>query len=180
MPSTTVYPNGDGTKTGWTGTGSTSNLWDNVNEGTVTPADADFNSASTNVPLYFLLGDMPVDFYAATAVTIRIRCNVTAAKGNNRQFSTASIVKSNESTALTGDGNIASATATITTLSVSPSITGDTDKTSWDGARLKIGALTGSSGSASIHAVQVEITYDTAPAGGATKQFMHYAQLRAN
>lgn len=178
MPSTTVYPNGDGTKTGWTGTGDTTNLYANVDAGTVTPTDADFNSASSNVPIYFLLGNMPGDFYAATAVTIRVRCNVTALKDNNRQFSTASIVKSDESTALTGDGNIASATATITTLSVSPSITGDTDKTSWDGARIKIGALTGTSGSASIHEIQVEITYDTAPAGGATKQFIHYQQMR--
>lgn len=165
MATDTLYPNTDGTKTGWTGTGSTSNLWDNVNEGTVTPADADYNQASSNVPLFHGLTDTNVNFYQANSVVVRIRVAVTALKGNNRQFSTVQIVQSDESTALTNAVSIASATGTVTTLVANLTVTGATDKTTWDAARLKIGALTGTSGAALIYAIQVEVDYSLAPSG---------------
>lgn len=160
MSSTTVYPNADGTKTGWTGTGDVSNLYNNVKNGVDSPNDSTYNTGS-NTPLFFSIGDMPSDFSVATAVTLKIRAFVTRVKSNDRQFSTLSLTKSDESTAITADGDISSVTATITNYTVSPSITGATDKTSWDGAKIKIGAPTGTSGAAVVCELQIEITYTT-------------------
>lgn len=165
MATDTLYPNTDGTKTGWTGTGDASNLWNNVNEGTASPSDADYNNASSNVPLFHGLTNTNVNFYQANSVIVRFRCAVTALKGNNRQFSTVQIVGPDESTALTNAVSIASATGTITTLVANLTVTGATDKTSWDAAMLKIGALTGTSGYALIYAIQVEVDYSLAPSG---------------
>ena len=164
--STTVVPNGDGTKTGWTGVGDTSNLYANVDEGTASPNDTDYTGCGTGAgALYLLLQNMPVDFVTARSVIIRVRLSRLTSKGANLDYSTVSIVKADESTALTANGTISGQTSTPTTNSVSPSITGSTDKSSWDGARLKIGAPTGSSGSLFFYAAQVEITYDVAAAG---------------
>lgn len=165
MATDTLFPNLDGTKTGWTGVGSTGNLWDNVNEGTVTPSDADYNIASTNVALFFGLTDTNVAFYQANSVVARIRVARTTTKGHDRQFSTVQITKADETTALTNAVSIASATGSFATLVANLTVTGDTDKTSWDGARIKITALTGTTGSCLVSAIQVEVDYSLAPSG---------------
>lgn len=166
MASTTVYPNGDGTKTGWTNESSgTSNLWDSVDEGTVTPVDANYNQVVTNDVIAYLLQDMPPDFDTATAVTIKVRLQKGVFKSWDRQFSTCALYKSDESTAITATCDLTGTTGTVTTFTFTPSITGATDKTSWDGMRLKFNTPTGSSGSLWIYAIQVEITYDVAATG---------------
>lgn len=171
MSTTTVYPNGDGTKTGWTNESSgTSNLYASVDEGTGSPNDADYNQVFTNDVIAYLLGDMPSDFDAATAVTVKVRLQRLTNKGWDRQFSTCALYKSDESTAITATCDLTGTTGTVTTYTFTPSITGATDKTSWDGMRLKFNTPTGTTGSLFIYAVQVEITYSVAasfdPSGG--------------
>ncbi len=173
MATTTVYPNGDGTKTGWTNESSgTSNLYASVDEGTDSPNDADCNQAFTNDVIAYLLGDMPVDFGTATAVTVKVRLARTEIKGNDRQFSTCALYKSDESTAITATCDLTGTTATVTTFTFTPTITGATDKTSWDGMRLKFNTPTGTSGALRIYAIQVEIDYTTS-SGGVAKHFIH-------
>ena len=173
MASTTVYPNGDGTKTGWTNESSgTSNLYASVDEGTGSPNDADYNQVVTNNPIAYLLGDMPSDFDTATAVTIKVRLQKGVFKDWDRQFSTCALYKSDESTAITATCDLTGTTGTITTYTFTPTITGATDKTSWDGMRLKFNTPTGTVGVLLIYAMQVEIDYTTS-SGGAAKHFIH-------
>lgn len=171
MASTTVYPNGDGTKASWSNESlGTSNLYAAVDEGTNSPNDADYNQASTNDVIAYLVGDMPSDFDTATAVTIKVRLSRVTSKGADRQFSTCALYKSDESTAITSTCDLTGTTGTATTYTFTPSITGATDKTSWDGMRLKFNTPTGTTGSIFIYAVQIEITYSVAasfdPSGG--------------
>lgn len=173
MASTTVYPNGDGTKTGWTNESSgTSNLWDSVDEGTVTPVDANYNQVVTNDVIAYLLQDMPPDFGTATAVTIKVRLQRGVVKEWDRQFSTCALYKSDESTAITATCDLTSTDGTVTTFTFTPTITGATDKTTWDGMRLKFNTPTGTYGYLFIYAIQVEIDYTTS-SGGAAKHFIH-------
>lgn len=162
MASTTVYPNGDGTKTGWTGTGDASNLYANIDEGTDTPTDADYNTSDTTAAvqtIYFLLDNMPSDFDTATAVTIYLRVARAAGKVN-KLFDYCQLVQSDESTAITATASITT-TTTITTVNYSPSITGGTSKTIWDGARLKV-TTNATFGAVYLYAAQVAITYTAA------------------
>lgn len=173
MASTTVYPNGDGTNGGWTNqVPSSSNLWQSIDEGTDSPNDADYIQAVTNVVMAFLLGDMPGDFSAITGITIRLRLQRVTVKGADRQFSTCAIYQSNESSALTATCDLTGTTGTVTTFSFTPSITGATDKTTWDAARIKFNTPTGTTGSLFCYAMQVEIDYTTS-SGGAAKHFIH-------
>lgn len=179
MASTTVYPNGDGTKTGWTNESfGTSNLYASVDEGTGSPNDADHNKVVTNDPIAYLLQDMPGDFDAATAVTVKVRLQRLTIKEADRQFSTCALYKSDESTAITATCDLTGTTGTVTTFTFTPTITGATDKTSWDGMRLKFNTPTGESGALFICAIQVEITYTTA-SSGAAKHFMHSQKMMA-
>lgn len=171
MASTTVYPNGDGTIGNWTDEFSGgSNLYGSVDEGTDSPNDADYNKVSTNDVIAYLLGNMPSDFDTATAVTIKVRLQVQTTKGADRKFSTCALYKSDESTAITATCDLTGTTGSMTTYTFTPTITGATDKTSWDGMRLKFNTPTGSSGTIYISAVQIEITYSVAasfdPSGG--------------
>lgn len=166
MATTTVYPNGDGTNGGWTNEASgSSNLYASIDEGTGSPNDADYSIAVSNVTMAYLLGNMPSDLDTVTACTVKVRLQRQTAKGADRQFSTCAIYQSDESTALTATCDLTSTTSTITTYTFNPSVTGATDKTSWDGARLKFNTPTGSSGGILIYAAQVEITYSVAAAG---------------
>lgn len=166
MATTTVYPNADGTNGGWTDqASSSSNLYASVDEGTDSPNDADYSQCVSNVTMAYLLGNMPGDFDAATAVTIKVRLQRGVVKGWDRQFSTCALYKSDESTAITATCDLTGTTGTVTTFTFTPTITGATDKTSWDGMRLKFNTPTGTSGSLFIYAVQIEITYSVAAAG---------------
>lgn len=171
MASTTVYPNGDGTNGGWVNEVSgTSNIYTSIDEGTASPNDADYNQCTTNVTMAYLLENMPSDLDTVTACTVKVRLQRLTTKGADRQFSTCAIYQSDETTALTATCDLTSTTGTVTTFTFNPSVTGATDKTSWDGARLKFNTPTGTTGSLWIYAAQVEITYSLAasfdPSGG--------------
>lgn len=164
MATSTLYPNGDGTHTGTIGGTAGPPYYTNVDEGTDSPNDSDvifFSSAST---FACDLTNTPSDTDTVTAVAIKVR---TADSSKGRAITSARIYQSDQTTALTASATITGSTTT-TTYTLNPSITGATTKTAWDGARLLITA-TGSSGSANLYAVQVDITYTAA--GGATAQF---------
>ena len=167
MSSTTVYPNGDGTLGGWAiSGGGTSNIYTTIDEGTPSPNDSDSIVCSTSASAYYsLLGDMPGDFGTATAVSIKVRAQYTSGKGNIKSFD-CRLVQSDESTAITGNTTTA-ASGSLSTYTISPSITGGTSKSVWDGARLKLATVSGTSGGILVSAVQVEITY-TAGASSTT------------
>lgn len=169
MSSTIVYPNGDGSKGGWTDDGGgTTNIYSKISEGTASPNDANYVlTATPNDAVYFLLGDMPGDFGDATAVTIKIRAACSWAKTDWLQTLTARLVQSDESTAITAVSSNISTTETIATFSVSPTITGATGKSAWDGARLKISSANETSGGILyVYASQVEINYTVGGGGG--------------
>lgn len=167
MSSTTVYPNGDGSKGGWAiSGGGTSNIYSVISEGTASPNDSDSIVCSTGSSSYFaLLGDMPGDFSVATAVSIKVRAQYTSGKGDIKSFD-CRLVQSDESTAITANTTTA-ASGSLSTYTISPSITGGTSKAVWDGARLKLATVSGTSGGILVSAVQVEITY-TAGASSTT------------
>ena len=159
MAATTVVPNGDGTLNSWSGT------YTSIDEGVATYNDSDLvTTTAQNQSCFFLLQDMPADFGTATAVTIKIRCKRSTSKGDYISFGPIQLVQSDEATAITATSEIGEST-TMTTLEYSPSITGGTSKTTWDGARVKVTASSGTSGTLSISCIDVVITYTPAVTG---------------
>lgn len=160
MATVTVFPNGDGTISGWSDESSgTTNLYTKIDEGTASPNDGDYVSTSSqNQNVYFQLGEMPSDFGTATGVAIKLRLARTSSKGDYRSFHDCQLVQSNQTTAISAAATISEST-TITTYSFSPTITGATTKEAWDGMRLRVKTGVGSSGSCRIYAAQVEVTY---------------------
>lgn len=176
MATHTMYPDGDGTMTGTVlGTPSPPPYYTNIDEGTTSPNDSDVLFLSSNpCSVIVTLSNTPSDVDTVTGVTIRIR---TANNSKGRTVASCQLFQSDETTALTALANISGSTTT-TTYSLSPSITGATTKTAWDGARLKVNAG-GSGGSANLYAVQVDITYSTA-GGGVNKATLFYQHNQQN
>ncbi|MCA9098481.1 MAG: hypothetical protein KDA36_08850 [Planctomycetaceae bacterium] len=160
MSTATVLPNGDGTTTNWQDdSGGTTNLYTRIDEGTASPNDTDYVSTSVqNQNVYFQLGDMPADFGTATGVTIKLRVARTSSKGDFIQFVNCQLMQNDQTTAICAASTITDST-TITTYSYTPSITGATSKTAWDGMRLRVKSGTGTAGSCRIYSAQVEVTY---------------------
>ena len=160
MATTTILVNGDGTTTSWTNeSAGSSNLYLSIDEGTDSPNDSDYITTSTaSSTATFLLEDMPVNFDTASSVNIKIRCKRSGTKGDIFSINTVQLVESDGSTAITNTANVAETTTTAT-YTLSPTITGGTDKTTWDGARLKIANNGGTSGNVTIYAVQIEVTH---------------------
>lgn len=176
MADITVYPNNDGSVGGWTTESSgTTNLYASIDEGTDSPNDVDYITTSTLLDSIFLpLADMPAMFGTATAITIKLRCQRTAVKGDYLDIDHIQLVQSDELTAITSTASVADSTA-ITTLSISPGIIGGTSKSIWDNAKLKIKSGSGTDGSVLVYATQIDITYtpsnttyDELGAGGVT------------
>lgn len=163
MATATMYPDGDGTVTGSVGgTPSTPPYYTLVDEGTVSPDDADtILMSSTPASIFLTLTSTPADCATVTDVLIKIR-TVDASKG--RTIASCQIFENDESTAITALANISGST-TATTYTLNPSITGATSKSAWDGARIKINSG-GSSGIAVVYALQIDITYSTGGGGG--------------
>lgn len=161
--SCTLTPNGNGTFSGlWGGTGGTPTYsYTEIDEGFSPPSDTDYiTCASDSASGFWLLSDCPSDWVTALTCTARIRAQ-DSGKGTPRDWNTIQIFKSDESTALTGTASLAASTsASWATFTASLTITGATDKTSWDGARVKLTSNSGGSGSAWLSALQIEMTYD--------------------
>ncbi len=161
MATVTVNANGDGTQSGtWT---TTDTLFYTEIEAIASADDDTSTVLSDTVPLndyiYFLLDDMPTDFSVITAVDVVIRGSALIEKVSITI--TVSIEKSDESTALTDGKTMQWTGGTFSTLTVTPTITGDTDKTSWDGARVRIECTTDGDGQVELTAMDIDITYTT-------------------
>ncbi len=166
MANITVYPNGDYSIGSWVNeSAGTTNLYLSVNEGTGTPDDLDYVvSSDNNDSIFFELDDMPSDFWQVTSVTVRLRIRESGSKGDYRRFSGGQIYQNDGTTAIS-DNFTVTGTGTTTTFSYNPTISGPTNRTAWNGAKLRIYTSSADdSGSCYIYAVEVEITYTSAPA----------------
>ncbi len=176
MSTTIAQPDGDGTKTNWEDAAlGTSNLFSNVNEGTTSPNDATYVVTSTTSPIFFTLQDMPSDFSIATAVSIVIRA---LKSGSGSRTITVQIFQSDESTALTGTAVSGALSAGFANFTLTPTVTGATDKATWNGARLKITPTSGGSPDTQISVAQPTITY-TAAANVIPNQIQSGGNLQA-
>jgi hypothetical protein len=106
------------------------------------------------------LTDMPSDLLAVTAVTITIRCLNLGSKSDFAVFDYAQILKSDGSTPITSTVT-GTSTSSATTLVMNPSSLFITDKTSWDGAVLKIKQSAGTSSGTEYKLANVVINYTT-------------------
>lgn len=156
MSFVTAKPNADGTRGAWTGdAGETTNLYAKV----IDASDSTYIKTSTGSDSVFLLLDnMPADFDKITAITVSVRGKRNSNKGDYINFSSARIYKSDESTALTAASTFSFST-TVADYSEALALTGSLDKTSWDGARIKLTSDGGSSSSINVYEVSVAITY---------------------
>ena len=157
MATVILYPNGDGTLTSWTANGG-STKWDLIDEGTASPNDSDYLSASSqNVSGFVQLTNPPSNLDTVTGVTIKFR-SATGKTGDYIPWDYVQIVAANETDLITSSVAATSGN-TITTYSYVPTTIYETGKSAWDGARLKFRTGTGSSSTARVYAVQVELTY---------------------
>lgn len=154
MSTTTVLANGTGTNTAWQDAGGgTSNMHTNVDELIASANDSDYiQSITTPNSIFLLLQDMPADLSAVTGVSVQIR----AQRNGSSRTVTTQIFKSDESTALTDAKTQTPPNGSWSNFTNAHSVTGATDKTSWDGARIKI---TSSNSSVLVSCFQVDITY---------------------
>ena len=118
------------------------------------------------------LTDTPSDMGTVTAVTIRLREARGSAKGDYGTLASVQIFKSNGSTAITSSATATDSTS-ITNFDIVPSTINFTDKTSWDGAVLKILQGPGTGAGIIIYEAYVTITY-TATGGATSTQFMSF------
>jgi hypothetical protein len=152
-----LCPDGDGTLGGWTTeAGSATNVYKSVHDDPSEPDDTKYAKNTTVSNAMFLkLRDTPANFDVATAVSITIRCKRTG----DKSIRGVRIYKADESTPLTADATITDSSS-FTNYTVKPNLTGDTDKTSWDGARIKIDTGSGgTTGEIQISAVTVFVSY---------------------
>jgi len=158
MTTITVFPNGDGSVGSWTDqTFSSTNLYLAVDEPVASANDADYiriSVAGTASSVFFELTDMPSNFGSMGAtIVVQIRCNASAGA-----FGSIAFYESDETTALT-DSQTPSISASMANYTLTMNVTGSTDKTSWDGARLRLTTDTSISVSINVSAIQIDITY---------------------
>ena len=108
---------------------------------------------------------MPSDLDTVTAVTINIRERQSSAKGDFGDIASIQIFKSDGTTAITSSVTYTD-TTTITTYNLTPSTINYTDKTSWDGAVIKILQNSGSGAGIIVYDVDIDITYTATGGGG--------------
>jgi hypothetical protein len=162
-----IRPNGDGTITGWTTSGGgTTNLYAEADDDPDSPTDADYilgpNRSSSQ--MFVDLNDLPADFVSATSVEIKSR-HQEQSVGNDTMTIYYQLFASNESTALTAEtaGTLLGAN-TWALSTYTPSITGTNDKTTWDGAKLRIRqvysqAQGGDDSRTRVSAAEINVTY---------------------
>lgn len=175
MATTTAQPNGDAFVSGWVNESSSgTNVYLSVDEGVNTnDSDTTYMAGIDGDIAQFNLTNMPSNFSVATGVTVRIRARNTNSKGDAASLSQVKLLKSDLITALTSTGGGITLTTSYVTYEQTLTITGSTDKTSWDGAVLNIQA-NGTNGLARVTAIEVLITYTaTAGGGGATTSKVH-------
>ena len=148
MATVTVKPNGDGGTSGtWTAVGGAGSRHASVSHGTASPDDTEYvrnnmSEGDRNEHMYLGFENMPGDFSRASAGTVTLKIRQKAYNQGNQDGAKYQIFKADGSTALTdeisldADGSEISSSFRTDTLSFT--LTGATDKTSWDGALIKI------------------------------------------
>ena len=174
MATVTVKPNADGTgATNFAITGGPSDRFGAINNGTSSPDDTDFIRSSISEggsakSAYFGFENMPADFDAITAVTMKVR-----QKGFNNDDDDVSyqLFESNGTTALSNKITLAidgsGVSTSFRTDTVSFTRTGSTTKTTWHGVQLKVtheGPGDGDDCELTLSEIQLEITYSVASA----------------
>jgi len=167
----TVKPNADGTVSGtWTAVGGAGSRHASVSHGTGSPDDTEYvqnlmSEGDSAEHMYLGFENMPADFATLTSVTGKIR---QKGYNNDDDHVKFQIFKADGSTPLTGeieldiDGSAVS--TSFRTDTVNFVIGGDTDKTSWDGAQIKIthvGPGDGDDPEYYVSEIQLELTYIT-------------------
>lgn len=158
LSSISKLPDGDGTRGFWTtDTGGTSNLYACINDSSDTTY---IKTATASTSCFFTLADMPSDLINVGAVSVTIRLKHTSSKGDILSMNAVQIFKSDETTPLTS-AVIPTSTTTTTDVVITLPLSGIYDKTSWDGARIKLTSGVGSAGEIQIFEVSASITYNT-------------------
>lgn len=162
IPTAFLVPVADGTTTNWVDqSAGTTNLYQTVDEGTLSPNDSDYVTTTTNnAEITFLLTDMPADFVSATKISIKVR-HATSSSKSGLPIAEVQIVESNNTTAITDTVSTSDDVAPVT-FTYSPNITTATNtKATWDGARIRLKAIGTGGASAYIYAIQIELHYST-------------------
>lgn len=175
MATVTVKPNADGTgATNWTISGGPTTRFGAINNGTASPDDTDFirnnfNEGGSAEVAYFGFENMPADFDAITAVTMKVRQKILVQSGQDgakyQLFESDGTTALSNQISLDADGSDIS--SSFRTDTVNFTRTGATDKATWHGVQLKVthdGPGDGDDPDMSISEIQLEITYDTASA----------------
>ena len=169
---TTVKPNADGTVTGtWSTIGGAGSRPASVSHGTGSPDDTEYvrnnmSEGDTNEHMHLGFENMPTDFATLTSVTGKIRHKMNSTGGTCQDKAKYQIFKADKSTPLTDEIELCvediGTSFNVDTLSFR--IGGDTDKTSWDGAVIKVihgGPGDGDDPDYYISEIQLELTYTT-------------------
>lgn len=158
LSSTNKLPDGDVSRGAWTtDSGGTTNLYASIND---TSDTTYIKTATASTPAVFTLADMPSDLINVGAVSVTLRLKHTSSKGDILSMGAVQIFKSDGTTALTSSVVPASST-TLTDVVITPTLQGVYDKTSWDGAVIKLTSGVGSAGEVQIYEVSASITYNT-------------------
>jgi hypothetical protein len=143
----TLRPNGEGTHSGFVDEGGTSltfaGTWSGkIDDDPDSANDADYISSpnAADGHVFVLLTDMPSDFATLDSLTVTVR-NRRINFVNDSFVIAAQIFESDEATALSNEVNTPAVSSSSFTTQVATTITGllnTSDKTKWDGARLRI------------------------------------------
>lgn len=166
---TTLTPNGDGTKNTWAASGCGTSFWQCVDDN---PTSADDDStyvqgpSASSASLFLQLTNMPSDFLAPESVNFGAKFRSNSCT-DDTPFGYFQLYQSNESTALTAETTSIKPTSSYNYNTRSGTLNGATDKSTWDGARLRLRQYHQASGGSDagcrlrITAVTVSITYIT-------------------
>jgi hypothetical protein len=159
LSSTNKFADSDVSRGSWTtDSGGTTNLYACINDS----SDSTYiKTATPSTASNFTLENMPSDLINVGAVSVTIRCNRASSKGDYLQMGAVQIFKSDGTTPLTSAVVPADSTS-ITDVVITLPLSGIYDKTSWDGARIRLTSGVGTGGNdINIYKVTVAITYNT-------------------
>jgi len=174
MADTTILPNADGTgASNYAIHGGPVTRFGAINNGVSTPDDTDYirNYLQEGDPAetaYFGFEDMPESFDAATGCSVVIRQKAT----NTDDGAKYQIFKADGSTALTNQLSLSAGSGISSSYrndTLAFTVTGDTDKTSWDGAQIKIihdGPGDGDDPELWISEIEMTVTHTETGGGG--------------
>jgi hypothetical protein len=143
LPTTSLFPTADGTKTDVVDEGdATSDLYASIDDDPASPSDSDWNNNTDDAgQAWYQLTDLPSDFGEADSATITVRYRGAVYNGSGTITLYARLYQSDESTALSDEVQVAQVTADTSFANTSPvTLTGivASNKATWDGARLRL------------------------------------------